>query len=74
MVSPKAIKQHKCPTCGKDILPGALVCQSCHTILAQHSERPRTPAWAIILLLLIILALLGYIVYLGREILVLHRF
>ncbi|HEX2951287.1 MAG TPA: DUF2116 family Zn-ribbon domain-containing protein [Armatimonadota bacterium] len=74
MGSTKTTTTRRCPTCGNEYSADTLVCSSCHTILEKHSDRPRTPVWVIILLLAIILALLGYIIFLSRETMIFHRF
>lgn len=57
----------RCPGCGDTPPPGQLVCPRCQTILAAASGTRRTPAWVIVLLLAVIAALLGYIIYLANT-------
>ncbi|HEY3376999.1 MAG TPA: hypothetical protein VGL77_05835 [Armatimonadota bacterium] len=65
---------HRCATCGTEYPATILVCPECRTLLVQPGARPRTPAWVIVLLSLIIVALLVYILVLSRQIMFEHRF
>lgn len=70
-------KQHittRCAKCGTTYPPDTLVCPKCRVILAKPHERPRTPGWFVVLLIVVILALLGYAAYLAWDQLVQHNY
>ena len=64
----------RCPTCGKTYPANTPVCPACRVILLTPGARPRTPAWAIALLVALIIALAAYALHLAYQTLVLHRF
>ncbi len=64
-----------CESCGNAYPPETTVCPKCHTILAKPARLVhRTPAWVIVLLVLVILALVGYAVFLAWDKLVQHNY
>lgn len=69
--SPSTVQ--RCPQCGRDTVSGVEICPACKTILLKH-QRPKTPAWFIALLYAIIAVLFVYIIYLCRQVFVLHNY
>ncbi|MEI7832876.1 MAG: hypothetical protein WCJ56_06750 [bacterium] len=66
-------KSNYCSKCDEQYPKEVLVCPICKTILQEH-ERPGTPLWVIIILVLIAVSLLIYASVLGYQVLVEHKF
>jgi len=64
----------RCTSCGTVSPAGTLVCPECHAILAKPAGKARTPAWFIVLLIIVVAALLAYAGYLAWDQLVQHNY
>jgi hypothetical protein len=67
-------KNIQCADCGVEYPAGTQVCPACKVILVAPEVRPKTPAWLITLLVLIILGLLWYACVTGWQIFVEHQY
>ena len=63
-----------CAGCGADFPAGTAVCPTCQTILVAPAGRAATPAWVIVLLLVVIMGLLAYACVLGYQVFFLHQY
>ncbi len=66
-------KTNYCGKCDEQYPKNVLVCPICKNILQEH-ERPGTPLWVIIILVLIAASLLIYASVLGYQVFVEHKF